>query len=183
MKNLQITRQTAKTLSDGATMLLMPIDKDITKIENGRIEWNGRDENVWHQEIEPFITCFLPIQAGDEFYCQEDFIACNQPNTFWYKADNRPNNNEFFWQPASEMTEQQSRFKFKCVDVEIKRVQDLINDEIFAVGLNVDSKYWNDECSDISSSGEWLNNWLNDQHGSDFYESNPFVALIKTGDQ
>jgi hypothetical protein len=135
MKSLKITQQTAQALSEGATMLLMPIPQEnqIECIRNGAFD----------------IFDFLPIQAGDEFYCTDE-DGCRIIGMRL----------------------------FDCVDVEVKRVQDLKELAMRDLSLItlVDVSYWHKILRD-----DFIE-WLNEQHGSNFYESNPYVALIKTGE-
>ena len=165
-KKLEINQFQRTALSNGAKLLLMPINtKGMKMSEIGLIE---------------DLLQFSPIQEGDEFFCQEEFIEDyaigggdeNSRIDIIYRASTDESHViGYAWADASEMTEAQSRFNLKCVGVEVKRLDELTAGTI----INITP-------STIKSS-ENYRDWLNQQYGEDFYESNPCVFLIQVGER
>lgn len=196
-KSLPITQQTAKALKGGADTILVPIDvKQVQdKINTYRFDFNYDDfieelkkklggEYISHS-FKKVINEFLPLQVGDKFFCQEEFLEANICNEtlVWYKSEwdikeaiLHPSKK---WQPASEMTEAQSRFNREVVAIEIKRVQDINTAREMESVLG--TKYINKGGSicieDFDLLIDKFYNCLKSQNID--YDSNPYVALYK----
>jgi len=179
MEDIEINQHQAKAFSNNADMLLLPIDSKA-------IQSSDIHKTVG---VEKSILPFLPLQEGDEVYFQEEFRN-NEYGDIEYKASkfttpvaSHLNANQ--WEPASEMTYEQSRFKGTVVSVEVKRVQELTDDYI----SRTNSDYCNDcggldYCNNFNENkvcgmADGFKDWLNSQHGKGFYEKSPYIALVK----
>jgi hypothetical protein len=178
---LPITKETAEALKGGADTILVPIDKKYTLAKVSTIKER------------------LPIQVGDKFFCQEEF--CADEKLIFYKVDVPKILQECKWQPASEMTEAQSRFNRVVVAIEIKRVQEITEDDAELMGIHhkggdpladtgdYNDSYWIIGEMKLSEDGmSWVNEFFEefDEALESFlkaeiidYEANPYVALYK----
>ncbi len=151
MKPIQLNEEQIKVLLNGASMLVMPIDNNRISImidnEHDTLSsaykfqcnyCKGKDPKctdcygngyIWDidcESKEEFILKYSPLQTGEKYFVQEDFIV-----------------------------------KFKCIDVEIKRVQDIQVNDI----LSIQTEMWT------------FNKWLEKQGIN--YKENPYIFLAK----
>ena len=110
----------------------------------------GRRWDIDCESKQEFISNYSKLQIGDEFFIREDFIEkdISESNYFYsvepeyeqayrndYSIEDKylnalhPKEDELLetvdWQDASEMTEEQSRYKGVVVDIEVKKFGDI----------------------------------------------------------
>lgn len=139
MKSIQLTQQQIKAYENRASVFMFPI---IIKIER----LNSETDVTFYCEEEnrfkflnkrEFIKMYSPLQIGDKnVWTKEDLVLCKQCGEMIYqfnyhKNPKCPKCGESFitekaFQPASQMTKEQSRYTLKeILNVNIVRVQDL----------------------------------------------------------
>jgi hypothetical protein len=153
-------------LPKGATKFLIMVDNQelADKIINSPIE------SAKSFSIHQFIKSEAPIQKGDEYYIQEEFclldfskLAKELDKPLVGYAELRKSKvyagdgSEFL--PASEMTYEQSRVKGTCIQVEIKR------------------------CQDIYQSDEWIKfgdflDFIEEHFGDNTYDNNGYFWVV-----
>lgn len=113
-KGIELTQSQIKAYENGATMFIFPIS----------------DEAKALLKKEDWIYADSPIQKGDkDIFIQEEF-TCSMSNILYKSkqvlSDRFFYNNCIVWQPASQMTKEQSRYSFsECIGVKVIRVQDI----------------------------------------------------------
>jgi len=156
MKPFQPNPQQFEAIANGATKLFIPIDTAVHSLDvkpgvfqsampftcdwcNGTgmdgtvacIDCYGTDKqfDIDCESQSEFIKKYSPLQPEESYFVQEEFIE--DPSQVIYKADFSKSNQDLEdWQPADQMTEAQSQYKFTVTGVEVKQVQEL-NDELF----------------------------------------------------
>ncbi len=125
MKPTQLNKEQINALLNGASMLVMSIPENLQELK------------PTIRQIKSFISMFSPLQMGEEYFVQEEFMYSEVVNIIRYRidADNNLRDDLTYeelmdyktinWKDASQMQEHQSRLKFKCIEIEVKRVQDI----------------------------------------------------------
>jgi len=158
MKPFKPNPQQLGAIANGCTKLWIPLKssyqdgKLLTYYGDCKDEYDN-DEFVYkHSDIQPNGEYFVQEEFGDLF---GDVV---------YKANiSKPIQGLF--NPANQMTEQQSRFKFKVTGVEVKQVQ------------NVNLGEWQEVKKGLTIS-ESLSLWHDSQYPQQLYNSNPWGFLI-----
>lgn len=185
MKGIEFNKQQLEAYKNGATMFLVPITEildnglsyvniEIRQPSKPYIYAEHEDsvrKKTLKQPLNKFIEQEAPLQKGDEFFIQEEFIQGfedfeeQKEDEFktWYKVDNDLHEWIEFeeegvisppWIEASQMQEHQARFKDVVLDVEAKRVQDIFgNEKAIIMGKEDELGYIEDK---------WLD-WLKEQ--------------------
>lgn len=147
MVGIQFNQQQMKAYQEGATMFIFPIQEDIF-IHDGTVTFDNK-AHCWSKS--DYIKAFSPLLIGDKFFIQEDFqMIVDGVCSIEVSAD--------------KMKAEDARFKDVCLNVEIKRVQDL--DLLDVIGLGI-SKDWS-----TFSTIEWIEKYYNIK-----YKDNPYVFL------
>ena len=191
MKPIQPNETTTKALLVGASGFLMEIENQ--SVPKMLVSFGAGGEKE-------YIRNHLPLQIGNEFYLQEEFsIEYEDLNKDYpvpeldivehvlHKSDydfTQPYLNPLFpssdmlldsidWQPASKMTQEQSRYKGKVTDIKIARIQDISIKQLLKLGFKDTGSYiyYGNEELDVP---DWFNNQFNSK-----YEDNPYVAYIE----
>ena len=141
-KGIELPKQTIDALLNSASMFIEPIvhpcdyysskNQQSIRIEPENDRWDKdrnyciREEGGGWQDFtkEDFLKYVnAPLQVGDEFFIQEEIID------FLHFGGGEDVT------PASQMQEPQSRYKGVVIDVEIKRVGDMLMSDIGKCGL------------------------------------------------
>lgn len=186
MKSIVFNKQQLEAYKNGATMFLVPVDKEIYSIQGNFIEFQGVDGASDVDSVEEFINHASDIQKNENFFIQEEFTLDEillGGEEILYKNDFLPRDfkssaigyglttdkmkerilKRCSWQEASQMQEHQARFKDIVLDAEVKRVQDICNSTAVKIhNINIRPKYH-------------LEYWLKKQ-GID-YDENPYIFL------
>lgn len=151
MKAIELTQTQIKAIENGASMVMVPIDVELDDeyLENFR--------NV-------FIKFHSPIQKGDKFFIQEDFVMI-------------VNDICEVKQLASQMTYEQSRFKdLECVDVRVVRIDDIsFGDWACILGGNNKQLV----VPTIYMARDYYNQQMKEQNINRTYEDNDYVFLVE----
>ena len=164
-KAIQVHPLQLEALNNGATALLFVIDEKWQKLLNDAI----KDSSIYYLYDE--INKDSPLQAGDSFYLQEEFYTTGESDKIYFSNTGYPRCMSLKKHDASEMTYEQSRYKYDVVSVEVKRAKELsIDDAKRLTGYS-----WERVC-EIQPS-----NWFDEQYGQSTYESNYncFYVVIK----
>lgn len=160
MVGIEFNQQQIEAYKNGATMFSFPIEEDIF-VHDTTVTFDNKTQ-CWF--VSNYIKEFSSLQKDDEFFIQEDFCYIKGITTTpIYKAEIQ-DEKDIRFEDASQMQEHQSRFKDVCLNVEIKRVQDL--DLLDVIGLGI-SKDW-----PTFSTIEWIEKYYNIK-----YKDNPYVFL------
>lgn len=206
MVGIQLNQEQIEAYRNGATMFVVPIDRKDISISSKEEDFQSSRKFLceycggrtpacgecygegWNWDLdceseEEFISKYSPLQKGDEFFIQEDWNYCSiYSGHYIYKASFSKNYHSkklvdrMKWQDASQMQEHQSRFKDVCLDVEIKRVQDLEFESILDLGFPYEK---------VDEDGlivyEWIADWFDSQYEEKQieYEDNPYVFAIR----
>ena len=161
MKPTQLNKEQINALLNGASMLVMSIPENLQELK------------PTIRQIKSFISMFSPLQMGEEYFVQEEFMYSEVVNIIRYRidADNNLRDDLTYeelmdyktinWKDASQMQEHQSRLKFKCIEIEVKRVQDINVNNI----PYIQTKMW--------AFDKWL-----EKQGIN-YKENPYIFLAK----
>ena len=121
-KGLELTRSQVKAFKNGANIFILPIvDIPIKKLAK-----DGTYKDI-------VVSKFPPVLKGDkDIFIKETFAIDEEWDRILYKTDGNGDimiytfNNRLNWQPASEMTKEQSRYSLKeCIDIRVVRVKDI----------------------------------------------------------
>ena len=172
-KGIEFTPTQIKAYEAGATMFLFLISEyDRNRINKGYS-----------------IGDSYPIWKGDkDIFVKEEFVQDNMyidlqdsPLGVLYKdtIGNCMLENEYDWQPASQMTKEQSRYSFsECTDIRIVRVKDYYPDYTALTGLKLFGH--NDPDFDLHL---WFKAYYNqqskEQNINRTYEDNDYVFLAE----
>jgi hypothetical protein len=183
---MQLTPIQKEMLDNGASYVVVPIElseyQRIHKNNIQQITWQGND-SYW-RNIE------IPYQIGDEIFFQEEFETCsikNDNRKILYREKDTEFENRIIWKPYDKMTYEQSRYKYKILDIEIVRVQNLNDKHIYSCGIEREDTEIMLENGDTigcyislnSSFEKYFNQLMQQQNETVRYEDNPYIALIK----
>lgn len=140
----------------------------------------GRRWDIDCESKKEFVDKYYPLQKGDEFFIQEEFkyVGCkaeNSPMSTYRRiaySDHENYNDKGVATgkakviDASQMTQEQSRYKGIVVDVEVKRVQYLARIHLMKMKVPMYSAF---------SQETYLTMWLEKQGIK--YEDNPYILL------
>ena len=121
MKNkigIELPKQTIDALLNGANMFIIPINND---------------NQIWlHDSKCKYFEEILPLQAGDEFYVQEDIKICNEccERMSHEYRDCYCSQGKII---DAKTTYKQSIVKSNIVNVKIKRIQDININKDFTI--------------------------------------------------
>lgn len=172
MQPFEPNKQQLETLSNGATMLWIPIIGTIHKHENTiTFNWNDITDTGSNLLYESeYIKQTSPLQLGKQYFTQEKWrteLEINLSSTLIRISEDLlyPGH----WQPANQMQEHQSRIKFTVTNVKVEQVSYL---------NGRDKTLYNMGCY-ASSFSEWYDN----QYPNQPYNTNPygFLVTIKKG--
>lgn len=124
MKPFKPNPQQLKAIDNGCTKLWIPVKHTILTItdETTTFLTLAKEEQTW--DLKEYINVFSSLQPNEDYFVQEEFIE--DPSQIIYKSDFFQSTQDLEdWTSANEMTEQQSRYKFRVIGVEVKLVQDL----------------------------------------------------------
>lgn len=205
-KSIELTTSQIKALENGATMLMFPvIQKDNKGDEyslsiknnyiNGIIEKNYRIYR-FKQPVKDFIAHEFEFQKGDkDVWVKEEFSDSRKDydNKIKYKADDTKNKIQLCdWQPASQMTKEQSRYSIDCLDIRIVRPSEIskvgyfdgadINEDILK-GLGLDwIGYFNRESYEEIGHGlfkDLYNQQMQECGLNRTYQGNDYIFLVE----
>jgi len=190
-KSIELMQSQIKALENGATMLIFHVElsdyqnimgnteDDIENIyiNNGVLHIYFKDD---YRQISK-----IPLQKGDkDVFVKEEFEKTGDLLIpIVYRADGFSVSCFPNWQPASQMTKEQSRFSLDCIDVRVLRVQDinfkekeeltLCND--YSKIIDIDEHY---------EGVKWLfeekyNKQLKEQNINKTYEDNDYIFLCE----
>ena len=176
---IQLTPIQKEMLDNGASYVIDVID--IEKLVNGKpfaisIHDFTKDE----------IYRFLDYKIGDEIFFQEKFLEVEN-NNILYAYDVWSSSTSMYdirkidiYKPSEHMTYEQSRYKYKILDIEIVRVQD-IGVEYFTEIYPKDDLYWvstdyKDKLDDFKDN---FNQLMQQQNKTARYEDDILISLIK----
>lgn len=147
---IQLNQYQLESLSNGATALLFVVeDERLIDI------WENKRHS--DEDTKMFLNLFSPLQPNQEYYVQEEFVDAPMMGML-FKNDNALVCNN--WLPASQMTYEQSRYRFTVKSIEVKRVQELTQEEWVKMN-RLPSSYL-----------------FNEQYGQGTYESNPYIFYV-----
>ena len=152
-KSIELTRSQIKALESGATMFIFPVEC------SGGASWDCE---------KTIIKELSTIQKGDKnIFVQEEFWE-HETKTVFYKTDNENIRNDKSWQPASQMTKEQSRYSFnECIDAKAIRVQEINIKDI----PKIQTEMW--------MFDDWYNQQMKEQNINRTYEDNDYVFLVE----
>jgi hypothetical protein len=182
-KGIELGESQIESLMNGSTSLIVPI----SDTEDGRYTFLDYTNEHEHKStmVDAFIKSYSSLQAGDkEVFVKEEFTKAYGSYNVEYKLNS--NATVLYWQPASEMTKEQSRFSIDIEDVRIIRIQDFGFDEVY--GLSVTEDSWRAYSINSPSFVEWFDNIMEQYEEIHFketaeritlgrYEDNPYVFL------
>jgi len=172
MQPFKSNKQQLDALEADATKLWIPIP-DLVHIPTVG-EMLGRP--LSNRFIGNLITTYSPLQPGEQYFVQEDFFETEGGNMLHRVNFTKFKTTKNSWQPADQMTEEQSQYKFTVTSVEVKQVQDIsIADYIrlgFTDGGTGGSIYFN------GTAQESLDEWHDSQYPNTPYSSNPHGFLV-----
>ena len=155
-------------LEDPIIPIINEIDKEYDVI---RYEYKS-DRHVSVRSYEEFFKEWAPVQLGQEFFIQEEFIRVSNLDKLEIRTrrDISEDEHKYIWLPASDMSYNESQFKSKPISLEIKQVQELDSNDWSNLMLTTESKWlpYHDEFI------EWFNTESNIK-----YEDNPFVFVYE----
>ena len=191
MKLLNLPRESQEALLNDASMFLIPfneyelfnLDEEFHNINTiyitnnniygyGTSYTDGEFENEWEIELN------TPYKIGDKVYLQEDFFFSNSELIDYeyieYCLEHTDTDIDILDEEgsllnASQMQENQSRYKAIIKDIKVIRVQEIDIDEWY----NLSNIAW--------GTNIWLSikNWYNEQYGEKEYSKNPYVFLYE----
>lgn len=149
-KSIQLTQSQIKAYENGASVFMFPITQSIKNIES--VSDNG--VVTYFDYIGDKYTFILPLQIGDkEVWIKEDLVLCKQCGEMicqfnYHKNPKCPKCGESFitekaFQPASQMTKEQSRYSIKeVIDVRVVKMGELTYEQLeeFNIGLDMNEK-------------------------------------------
>ena len=183
-KSIELPQLTIKALQDGASIMIVPC-----KVECMALKGDIPCALTLEQKAVPLIE-FAPLQPQDKDVFVKEEFQDNGYTGLIYKTDIAQ---DCFldkdWQPASQMTKEQSRFNIGIEDVRVVRVQDIDFDtkqDIFPYQRIIqcydEEQFANDDFIDKFNS---LIQGYEDKHFTETgerislgnYEDNPYVFL------
>lgn len=146
MKPFKPNKQQLEVITNGCTKLWIPLEKDgkgyseYTHISTCDVCRNVSRVNVLLVCKACVQKLTSPLQQNEEYFVQEKFSditdtyeESTNPATGFsygkrgtvvlYKSTHKFNDDHIVWTSAEQMTEEQSRFKFKVTEVEVEHVQ------------------------------------------------------------
>ena len=171
-KGIELTPTQIKAYENGASMFLFPLSRQtIMKYKNLTI---GE-----YKEL-------LPIQKGDkDIFVQEEGIFTTYYRCYKIDADKNLRSDLTFeekleysninWQPASQMTKEQSRYSFsECVDIRVVRVQDIARkyEMLNIIGVSLSGDIYSEFIN-------FYNQQMKEQNINRTYEDNDYVFLVE----
>lgn len=180
-KSIELTESQIKAYENGATIYMFPINnKDI-------IKHNGYDTGKFDEDEEHYIEFpNFPIKKGDkEIFIKEKGIFTTYHRCYKVDADKNLRSDLTFeekieysninWQPASQMTKEQSRYSFKeCTNIKVIRVTDICgNDKANIIGEEDKMGYILDDFK------SFYNQQLKEQGINRIYDDNDYVFLVE----
>lgn len=165
MKGIEFTQSQIKALENGATLFIFAI--------------HNQELYRCAKYKEEFIKNYSPIQKGEKFFVQEEFVYHFDPMTqicgdIYYKAE-EPDIMSV-WKQASQMPYEHSRFKdLECVDVRVVRVHDI------DLAKNLHKlKFELEATGGLSYSFQkTYNQQMEEQNINRTYEDNDYVFLVE----
>lgn len=203
MKAIQLNQLQLEALSNGATALLFVIDKSITikgEIQSEEDVAYGVEfikDHEWTEcTLNHFISQFSLLQPNQEYYIQEEFFLWKYESgvKVCFEVTNEEQNHFAEWKLASQMTYEQSRYKFTVKSAEVKRVGSLTHNERICVmghehepNNNCPCNYTDSPCDtcwnfDLEKENlEYFECDIDEQYGQGTYAKNPycFYAVIE----
>jgi len=183
------TPQTLESILNGARLMVIKIDEDKyirPKITVGEYDpyvcsHCGHIANPFKDELK-CVGCYdelllelLPLKQGDDIYIAEDYLICEREHdgSTYVSCDMDKTKFHFHaeWQPASEMTYEQSRLRFTVGEVSVKKVIEIVISEAEEI---TKWKY----IDDSFFTSDW-NDWLKSQD----IEPTDTVALYELTDK
>jgi len=164
-KSIELPQLTIKALQDGATSFVVSMHTEY---------------------FDEFIKRYAPLQADDKDVVVKEEFQDNGYTGLIYKTDIAQ---DCFlgkdWQPASQMTKEQSRFNIDIEDVRVVLVQDLTVLGVLGLGWIVNGETWGTFHQDIEYHFNNLMQQYEDKHFTETgerislgnYEDNPYVFL------
>lgn len=172
-KGIELTPTQIEACEVGATMFLFPINaKELKMSEIGLIK---------------HLLQFSPVQKGDkDIFVQEEGIFTTYHRCYKIDADKNLRSDLTFeekldysninWQPASQMTKEQSRYLFiECIDIKIVKIQTIRAHEILRIFGNHTNRHIYLYCD----FRDYYNQQLKEQNINRTYEDNDYVFLIE----
>ena len=183
-KGIELTSTQIKAYEAGATMFLFPIKsygftqleinefKEVTCSNCGHIMYSSNNYICPNCEGSMCHNNFH-IQKGDkDIFIQEEFKIHDTNNGFCniYYKESKPNFiNNSCWQPASQMTKEQSRYSFsECIDVKVIRAKHINYEQISDIQMDCSIKF-----------EDFYNQKMQEQNINRTYEDNDYVFLVE----
>ena len=142
---IESTKQTIDSLLNGASVF---IDVVNAKIEESNISQTSfpfcdmtSGKIVMKTKFE-IIRHYSELQVGDEFFIKEEFVNeyGHEEDYIKYKNECRNSSPLVYWIPASEMTQEQSRYKGVVIGIEIKRRDCILTKEALLLGFKSEDR-------------------------------------------
>ena len=144
MTGIELPKQTINALQKGASMFIVPVPSNIIvdEIREDMISYStymdGEEESWTNDGVEEFIQEFSKLQIDHEFFNQEEFYygKGTHSDVITYspdKYDKQLLRDRVI--DASQMSQEQSRYKGIVVDAEVKRVGDMLISDVNKCGL------------------------------------------------
>ena len=155
MVGIQFNQQQIKAYQEGATMFIFPIQEDIF-IHDGTVTFDNK-AHCWSKS--DYIKAFSPLLFGGKFFIQEDFqMIVDGVCSVEVSAD--------------KMKAEDARFKDVCLNVAIKRLQDITIPEWekiqeYKMNQNISHKK--------AVFFENIREWTSEQNIN--YKDNPYIFL------
>lgn len=173
MKAVELTQSQIKALEGGASMLILPIVG--ISIKNYKV-----------LDVKSFIYDWCLLQKGDKFFIQEEFMLYGNQivsKEIYHTCGLETSScvgNVYLWEPASQMTYEQSRFKdLECVDVRVVKVQNIEYKTSFKIRGIKKSTFWSDCENEIGMLEDFYNRQMQEQNINRTYEDNDYVFLVE----
>ncbi len=148
MKHLIRNTEQVQALLNGATQTREIIHEPIIYSNDSKfMEFQGADGASDVEPLKDFIDIFSPYKIGDEVFIKEKFTKWGKNTIFNATTTVGKDFMDLVgikWKPLENMTEKESRFTLKIINVRIERLQDLSEEDALKSGINkkkIDSLY------------------------------------------
>ena len=198
MKSIEFTSSQIEAFQDDVSMFIVPLDSKVSSriksLEYGTIRMEcKKGGGISWDNIEKFIEVYSPLQIGDkDVFIKEGIsysykgIPYRQFGYTLYKTERLSNPSRYEWQPASQMTKEQSRHSIdEILDTRVVQVQDLTPDEWHELGLRMSVPHEDVMWKYIAEAFDSLMQEKEDAHYQEHgmkitlpkYSDNPYVFL------
>ena len=194
-KSIELTQSQIKALQSGATMFIFPIKlqgftmfernefKEITCENCGHIMYASysyicpncegsmcyRNFPLHKGDKDIFVQEEFTTDSDEEYGINDELVYYSDTEDYWFGThEDNPQKYRNQWQPASNMTKEQSRYSFnECIDVRVVRVQEINIKDI----PKIQTEMW--------MFDDWYNQQMQERNINRTYEDNDYVFLVE----